>query len=88
MEYKFNVGDYFVTRNGKCGYIIELTEFGHNQRAFVLGFINDNKVILEYINNGIYDKDDFILFEEYFKKIGNYDFSNIKISPLHMYHCR
>ena len=30
----------------------------------------------------MYDKADFILFEEYFQKIGNYDFSNIKIEPL------
>ena len=82
MRYKFNVGDYFVTRDGRCGYILELTKFGQNQTAFVLGFINDIKVFLEYTNNGVYDKADFILFEEYFKKIGNYDFSNIKIEPL------
>ena len=82
MRYKFNVGDYFVTRDGRCGYILELTKFGQNQTAFVLGFINDTKVFLEYTNNGVYDKADFILFEEYFQKIGNYDFSNIKIEPL------
>ena len=82
MRYKFNVGDYFVTRDGRCGYILKLTKFGQNQTAFVLGFINDIKVFLEYTNNGVYDKADFILFEEYFQKIGNYDFSNIKIEPL------
>ena len=38
MKYKFNIGDYFVTRNGKNGYILELTEFGNNQNAFTRGF--------------------------------------------------
>jgi hypothetical protein len=82
MKYKFNIGDYFVTRNGKNGYILELTEFGNNQNAFTLGFLNDNKTVLEYTNNGIYNNDDFVLFEDYFERIGNYDFSNVKISPL------
>lgn len=82
MKYKFNIGDYFVTRNGKNGYILELTEFGNNQNAFTLGFLNDNKTVLEYTNNGIYNNDDFALFEDYFERIGDYDFSNVKISPL------
>ena len=82
MKYKFNIGDYFVTRNGKNGYILELTEFGNNQNAFTLGFLNDNKTVLEYTNNGIYNNDDFVLFEDYFERIGDYDFSNVKISPL------
>lgn len=71
---KFNIGDYFMTRTGKEGYILELTKFGHNQTAFVLGFVGDIKSIIEYTNNGVYDKNDFILFEDYFVKIGNYDF--------------
>lgn len=82
MKYKFNIGDYFVTRNGKNGYILELIEFGNNQNAFTLGFLNDNKTVLEYTNNGIYNNDDFVLFEDYFERIGDYDFSNVKISPL------
>lgn len=82
MKYEFNVGDYFVTRTGKKGYVVKLTNFGHNQTAFVLGLFNDEKYILEYTNKGVYEKEDFFLFEEYFERIGAYDFSNIKIAPL------
>ena len=82
MEYKFRVGDYFVTRQGDAGYIVELFKLNRNQTAFVLGFFDGKKQCLEYTHNGVYDEDDFYRFENYFKKIGSYDFSNIKIQPL------
>lgn len=82
MKYEFNVGDYFITRTGETGYIIELSSFGHNQTALLLGFADGKTNVVEYTNKGIYTDDDFILLDEYFLKIGKYDFTNIKIAPL------
>lgn len=75
MKYVFKRGDYFVTRDNKEGYILDLDVFGQNQTGFLLGYIGDKKQFLEYTTNGVYENDDFYLFEDYFKRIGIYDFT-------------
>lgn len=75
MKYDFRVGDYFITNNGEEGYILKTEIFGLNQTGFLLGFTGNKQQFFEYSNNGIYDEDGYRLFEDYFQRIGDYDFT-------------
>lgn len=79
MKYNFNVGDYVETLDGRIGYIhkIEITHDSFREKYFMTIHFKDEELMrIEFTEGGIY-LCDYYLFENYFVRIGKYQFRNV-----------
>ena len=74
MKYEFHVGDYVELKDGRYGYI---TEISYSTFQFHLIGLNQKLTIMRY---PLYDS--YCLYSNNFNRIGQYDFKKDKVEPL------
>lgn len=80
MKYNFNAGDYVETLDGRIGYVYKIDiryVVSMVQYFMTICFRDELPLLIEYTDRGIYDGDDFYVFEDYFVRIGKYQFRNV-----------
>lgn len=79
LKYNFKPGDYVETLDGRIGYIhkIEITHDSFREKYFMtIRFKDEELMRIEFTEGGIY-LCDYYLFENYFVRIGEYQFIDI-----------
>lgn len=85
MKYDFKTGDYIETLEGRTGYIEILwrawSSWGSGQcenGAMIINFTDGNRYVVNITDSGICIDGNYYMYENYFVRIGKYDFRKIK----------